>query len=69
MNTTTFVFGQLLSLETLRSARRQGRRLRQTGPSQLTQLQEQRMDNNLLIIAFLIVGLIANFTVLAAADE
>ena len=69
MNTTTFVFGQLLDLATLQSARTQGPRFVPTNSSQPTPPQEQRMDNNLLIIAFLIVGLIANFTVLAAADE
>jgi hypothetical protein len=67
MNTTTFVFGQLLSLEMLREDR-------QLGPQpqpilRVAQRQERTMDNSLLIIAFLIVGLIANFTVLTGADE
>lgn len=68
MNTTTFVFGQLLSLEMLRDARPQ---LLQPKSRLLLPLhhQERHMDNNLLIIAFLIVGLIANFTVLTGADE
>lgn len=35
----------------------------------MSQQQEHTMDNNILIIAFLIVGLIANFTVLARADD
>ena len=65
MNTTTFVFGQLLSLEMLRGTRRQAHK--RILPS--LNRQERHMDNNLLIIAFLIVGLIANFTVLTVADE
>ena len=67
MNTMTFVFGQLLSLEMLRGNRQLGP---QPQPiSRVSQQQERTMDNNLLIIAFLIVGLIANFTVLTSADE
>jgi len=69
MNTTVFVFGQLLDLETLWSARREEQRFMQTTRLRPAQPQGEHMDNSLLIIAFLIVGLIANFTVLAAADE
>ena len=69
MNTTTFVFGQLLSLKMLRNCRT-SRPLPESQPiSRMIQQQERIMDNNLLIIAFLIVGLIANFTVLTSADE
>ena len=69
MNTTTFVFGQLLSLEMLRGRRPLGPQAQPQLISQISHHQERTMDNNLLIIVFLIVGLIANFTVLTSADE
>lgn len=69
MNTVTFIFGQLLRLDRGNQSKRQARQPVRRNRLQTTQQQDHRMDNNLLIIAFLIVGLIANFTVLAAADE
>lgn len=69
MNTITFIFGQLLSLDKRNKPRPQERRPVRRDQLPTTNQQDHRMDNNLLIIAFLIVGLIANFTVLAAADE
>jgi hypothetical protein len=75
MNTLTFVFGQLLTLEMLAAGRRQtvrqhsdtqlNNRLhnmgfgRRTGPTQRG--KEFVMDNSILVILFLIVTLIANF--------
>jgi hypothetical protein len=63
MNTMTFVFGQLLTLEMLTAGRKP---LWQRLPSRRQQRSSQAwkeffMDNNILIIAFLIVSLIANF--------
>ena len=59
MNTMTFIFGQLLTLEMITAGR-------QSSWQQLrTQFHHSQkeffMDNSILLIAFLIVSLLANF--------
>ncbi len=64
MNTAEFVFGQLLSFEMMKLARCHPR-------SPVTQFlpKEQFMENQLLVIALLVVGLIANFTVMGSSKK
>lgn len=73
MNTMTFVFGQLLTLEMLAAGRQSlwqrlhnqvRHRYQSTQPG-----KESSMDNNILIIAFLIVSLIANFAMPTHTDD
>lgn len=70
MNTLTFVFGQLLTLEMLAAGRRQTVRQHlykrlDNGLSHRYWAEERWkgvfMDNSMLVILFLIVTLIANF--------
>ena len=65
MNTMSFIFGQLLTLEMLAAGRqtpRQRRHIRLEHRFRSSHLwKEIGMDNNILVIAFLIVTLIANF--------
>lgn len=65
MNTLSFIFGQLLTLEMLAAGQqtprqRQNIRLQRRFWS-IHLRKRESMDNNLLVIAFLIVTLIANF--------
>lgn len=65
MNTMSFIFGQLLTLEILAAGgpmprQRLHNRLQQRFRSSHLQ-KGVGMDNNILVIAFLIVTLIANF--------
>ena len=65
MNTMSFIFGQLLTLEMLAAGgqtprqRQHNRRQHRFRSSHLR--KGVGMDNNILVIAFLIVTLIANF--------
>ncbi len=64
MNTVEFVFGQLLSFEMMKLAQRQ--------PHQhmiQSLAKEPNMENQLLVIALLVVGLIANFTVMSSPKK
>lgn len=69
MNTMSFIFGQLLTLEMLAAGQqtpRQRQNIRLQHRFELSHLRKgNRMDNNLLVIAFLIVTLIANFAMSA----
>jgi|688.fasta_scaffold146742_2 hypothetical protein len=79
MNTLTFVFGQLLTLEMLAAGRRQTvrqrllDRLNNNGFGRriwLTQRgKEFVMDNSILVILFLIVTLIANFAMPSSTEK
>ena len=64
MNTVEFVVGQLLSFEMMKLA---GRRPQQRIVQFLS--KERIMENQLLVIALLVVGLIANFTVMASPEK
>jgi hypothetical protein len=69
MNTLTFVFGQLITLEMLAAGRQSIRQRLHNGLHNRVQYKywsthrgkEFFMDNNILVILFLIVTLIANF--------
>lgn len=65
MNTMTFVFGQLLTLEMFAAGRQAPRQRLHNRLQRRFRLHHLRkelfMDNNILVIAFLIVTLIANF--------
>lgn len=65
MNTMSFIFGQLLTLEMLAAGQqthRQRQNIRLQHRFWSSHLRKRgSMDNNLLVIAFLIVTLIANF--------
>jgi hypothetical protein len=64
MNTVGFIFGQLLSFEMMKLVRCRPRyHLTQSLP------KEQFMENQLLVIALLVVGLIANFTVMGSSKK
>jgi len=64
MNTVDFVIGQLLSFEMMALSRRYtDRRLA------LFLSKERIMENQLLVILLLVVGLIANFTVMASSEK
>jgi hypothetical protein len=64
MNTVDFVIGQLLSFEMMALSRRHtNRRLA------LFLSKEQIMENQFLVILLLVVGLIANFTVMASSEK
>jgi len=69
----TFVFGQLLTLEMLAAGRQSlWHRLHNQvhRRPQLTQpWKESFMDNSILVIAFLIVSLIANFAMPTHTDD
>lgn len=68
MNTVDFVVGQLLSFEMMNLAERPPhQRFRQYVAQRLQ--KERIVDNQLLVIAFLVVSLIANFTVMATPRE
>jgi len=78
MNTLTFVFGQLLTLEMLTAGQRQT--VRQHLLKRLYNGLWHRygsterwkgvfMDNSVLVILFLIVSLIANFAMPSQTDE
>jgi hypothetical protein len=79
MNTLTFVFEQLLTLEMLAAGRRQTvrqrllDRLNNNGFGRriwLTQRgKEFVMDNSILVILFLIVTLIANFAMPSSTEK
>jgi hypothetical protein len=79
MNTLTFVFAQLLTLEMLAAGRRQTvrqrllDRLNNNGFGRriwLTQRgKEFVMDNSILVILFLIVTLIANFAMPSSTEK
>ncbi|MEZ4618934.1 MAG: hypothetical protein R2867_25945 [Caldilineaceae bacterium] len=67
MNTAEFILGQLLTFEMMRAqkARPHIRTFRI-----INYLQKERsMDNQLLIIALIVVGLVANFTVMTASEK
>ncbi|MCB0061960.1 MAG: hypothetical protein KDE19_07590 [Caldilineaceae bacterium] len=73
MNTVDFVVGQLLSFEMMTLAKlRPHQRFRQYVAHQF-QVQrfpkERIVENQLLIILFLVVSLIANFTVMATPEK
>lgn len=69
MNTLEFVFGQLLSFETMQAMKsRPAQRFFGNGPREITQ-KERNVANNFLFIALLIVGLIANITVMTAPER
>lgn len=68
MNTVDFVVGQLLSFEMMNLAEHPPhQRFRQYVAQRLQ--KERIVDNQLLVIAFLVVSLIANFTVMATPRE
>ncbi|MFZ4659459.1 MAG: hypothetical protein ACOYNY_20770 [Caldilineaceae bacterium] len=79
MNTLTFVFGQLLTLEMLAAGRRQTvrqrllDRLNNNGFGRRTWLTQRGkefvMDNSILVILFLIVTLIANFAMPSSTEK
>lgn len=64
VNTAEFVFGQLLSFEMMKLT--PCRPHRRTGQSLA---KESLMENQLLVIALLVVGLIANFTVMSSTKK
>jgi hypothetical protein len=77
MNTLTFVFGQLLTLEMVAAGRRP---VRQHLPNRFHSHFERRtwltqrwkefvMDNSMLVILFLIVSLIANFAMPSSTEK
>ena len=65
MNTLSFIFGQLLTLEMLAAGQQTPRQRQNIHLQHRFRFRHSReggsMDNNLLVIAFLIVTLIANF--------
>ena len=64
MNTVEFVFGQLLSFEMMKLTRcRPHQRMIQF------LAKEPIMESQLLVIALLLVGLIANFTVMSSPKK
>jgi hypothetical protein len=79
MNTLTFVFGQLLTLEMLAAGRRQTvrqrllDRLNNNGFGRRIWLTQRGtefvMDNSILVILFLIVTLIANFAMPSSTEK
>lgn len=77
MNTLTFVFGQLLTLEMLAAGRQSIRQRlhnglrnrRQTKHRSTQHGREGFMDNNILVILFLVVTLIANFAMPSQTDK
>ncbi len=81
MNTLTFVFGQLLTLEMLAAGRVAARQhLDSRLPSRLHNGFDRRiwstqrwkgffMDNSMLVILFLIVSLIANFAMPSSTEK
>lgn len=79
MNTLTFVFEQLLTLEMLAAGRRQTvrqrllDRLNNNGFGRRIWLTQRRkefvMDNSILVILFLIVTLIANFAMPSSTEK
>lgn len=64
MNTVDFIFGQLLTLEAMTPNRERHRRQ----PTHSTR-EERIVDNQWLLILFLFVSLIANYTVMATPDQ
>lgn len=68
MNAFEFIFGQLLSFEMIKTQKHSAR-----CQFQLTQFQlarkEMPMEHQLLLIAFLVVGLFANLTVMGSQDQ
>jgi len=73
MNTMTFIFGQLLTLEMVTAGRqppRQPLRTQFQPPSQFHHSWKGFfMDNSILVIAFLIVSLLANFVMPTKGEE
>jgi hypothetical protein len=82
MNTLTFVFGQLLTLEMLAAGRQPDRqhidtqlnnRLHNKGFGRRTRPMQRGkefvMDNSILVILFLIVTLIANFAMPSSTEK
>ncbi len=73
MNTMTFVFGQLLTLELFAAGQQPSRwplarKPRNYGQSHHS-WKEFMMDNSILVILFLIVSLIANFSMPARRND
>lgn len=77
MNTMTFVFGQLLTLETFTAGQQSlWQQLQHQGQQRLQYHHRSSqpwkgffMDNSILVIAFLIVSLIANFAMPTKTDD
>lgn len=73
MNAFEFIFGQLLSFEMMKKQKHSARRQFQLTQLQFTQFQlirkEMPMEQQLLLIAFLVVGLFANLTVMGSQDQ
>lgn len=64
VNTAEFIFGQLLSFEMMKlTPRRPHQQIIQS------LAKEPIMENQLLIIALLVVGLIANLTVMSSSEK
>ena len=64
MNTFDFIVGQLLSFEMMQLMKHRPRKPIVHLPS-----KDQIMENQLLVIALLIVSLVANFTVMASPEK
>ena len=68
MNALDFICGQLLSFEMMKQTRHAPPRLPLAIPNRLFP-KERIMENQLLIIAFLLVGLVANMTVMTSSEK